>query len=104
MTDRVESKRFDPRKVCTYLGRLLRSRRGLFSLVLELEKWMTLCRQRLSLSSLLECYPSFWDGALNWLGSSVCAESDDPEWRPSLRPLCGLRNGPLRYGGQQATC
>ena len=32
------------------------------------------------------------------------AESDDPEWRPSLRPLRGLRNEPLRYSGQQANC
>ena len=75
MTDRAESKRFDPGKVYTYLGRLLRSRRGLFSLVLKLENWMTLCGRRLSLLGLLECYPSFWDGALNWLGSSaLCRE------------------------------
>ena len=75
MLDRVEGKRLDPGKVCTYLGRLLRSRRGLFSLVLELENWMTLCGQRLPLSGLLECYPSFWDGAPNWLGSSaLCRE------------------------------
>ena len=33
-------------------------------LLLELESWMTLCGQRLLLSGLLECYPSFWDEAL----------------------------------------
>ena len=66
MTDRVESKRFDPGKVCTYPGRLLRSRRGFFGLVLKLENWMTLCGQRLLLPGLLECYPSFWDEALAW--------------------------------------
>ena len=49
MTGRAESKRIGPRKVCTYLGGLLRSRRGLFSLVLKLENWMTLCGQRLPL-------------------------------------------------------
>ena len=75
MTDRVESKRFDPGKVCTYPGRLLRSRRGLFDLVLKLEDWMTLCGQRLPLPGLLERYPSFWDRAPNWLGSSaLCRE------------------------------
>ena len=75
MTDRVESKRFDPGKVCTYPGRLLRSRRGFFGLVLKLENWMTLCGQRLPLPGLLECCPSFWDGAPNWLGSSaLCRE------------------------------
>ena len=52
MTDRAESKRFDPGKVCTDLGRLSRSRRGLFSLVLKLENWMTLRGQRLPLSGL----------------------------------------------------
>ena len=66
MTDRVESKRFDPGKVCTYPGRLLRSRRGFFGLVLKLENWMTLWGQRLLPSGLLECYPSFWDGAPDW--------------------------------------
>ena len=70
MTDRVESKRFDPGKVCTYPGRLLRSRRGFFGLVLKLENWMTLCGQRLLLPGLLECYPSFWDGAPDW--GQVC--------------------------------
>ena len=70
MTDRVESKRFDPGKVCTYPGRLLRSRRGFFGLVLKLENWMTLCGQRLLLPGLLECYPSFWDGAPAW--GQVC--------------------------------
>ena len=70
MTDRVESKRFGPGKACTYPGRLLRSRRGFFSLVLKLENWTTLCGQRLSLPGLLECYPSFWDGAPDW--EQVC--------------------------------
>ena len=70
MTDRVESKRFDPGKVCTYPGRLLRSRRGFFGLVLKLENWMTLCGQRLPLPGLLECYPSFWDEALAW--GNIC--------------------------------
>ena len=75
MTGRAESGRVDPGKVCTYPGRLLRSRRGLFSLVLELENWMILCGQRLPLSGLLERGPSFWDGAPNWLGSSaLCRE------------------------------
>ena len=66
MTDRVESKRFDPGKVCTYPGGLLRSRRGFFGLVLKLENWMTPCGRRLLPSGLLECYPSFWDGAPAW--------------------------------------
>ena len=63
MTGRAESKRFDPGKVCTYPGRLSRSWRGFFGLVLKLENWMTLYGQRLPLPGLLECYPSFWDGA-----------------------------------------
>ena len=33
MMDRVESKRFDPGKVCTYPGRLSRGQRGLLSMV-----------------------------------------------------------------------
>ena len=75
MMGRAESKRIYLGKVCTYPGRLFRSWRDLFSLVLKLESWMTLCRQRLSLPGLLGCYPSFWDGAPNWLGSSApCRE------------------------------
>ena len=65
MTDRVESKRFDPGKVCTYPGRLLGSRRGVGA-----RDGMTLCGQRLPLPGLLECYPSFWDGAPDW--GQVC--------------------------------
>ena len=75
MTGRAEGKRFYPGKVCTDLGRLLRSQRGLFSLALELENWMILCGQHLPLSGLLECYPFFCDGTPNWLGSSaLCRE------------------------------
>ena len=69
MTDRVESKRFDPGKVCTYPGRLLRSRRGFFGSVSRLESWMTLCmpsRERSLLSGFLESYSSFQGEPLAW--------------------------------------
>ena len=69
MLDRVESKRFDPGKVCTYPERLSRSRRGFFGSVSRLESWMTLCmpsRERSSLSGFLESHSSSQDEALAW--------------------------------------
>ena len=46
MTDCVESKRFDPGKVCTYPGRLLRSRRGVEARELDDPVWAALAAAR----------------------------------------------------------
>ena len=46
MMDRVESKRFDPGKVCTYPGRLLRSRRGVEARELDDPVWAALAAVR----------------------------------------------------------
>ena len=46
MTDRAESKRFDPGKVCTYPGRLLRSRRGVEARELDDPVWAALAAAR----------------------------------------------------------
>ena len=69
MLDRVESKRFDPGKVCTYPERLSRSRRGFFGSVSRLESWMALCwssHRHSLLSGFLESYWSLQGEPLAW--------------------------------------
>ena len=46
MTDRVESKRLDPGKVCTYPGRLFKSRRGVEARELDDPVWAAFAAAR----------------------------------------------------------